>query len=201
MSDTKVKLLDHGFVQYVSHSGDEAFISRMAGISHMNETGPSVDKLLAWEHMSPFEFANITFRIKCPIFVARQLMRHRTASYVEKSLRYNNADPEFFSLEMDNTEDTRNVTMASAYKQSYENYLALLKEGKPKEQARTVLPLGMYTEYFFQFDLNNLLKMLKLRLDKHAQQETRMYAYEVYTILNEHFPTIGKWVHDNYLES
>jgi Predicted alternative thymidylate synthase len=186
----KIKVLDDtGFVELVSVQGDEELISRVAGISHESEKGPGVAKLLEWGHMSPFEFASMTFRIKCPIFVARQLFRHRTGHYMEKSLRYCEGKPEFY---------VPKTQQAVEYKEQYQNawemYKTLVAWKEPKEQARCVLPMGMYTEYYFQMDMRNLISLLKLRLDEHAQMETQEYARAILRFLDAHFPVISDYI-------
>jgi len=73
---------------------------------------------------------------------------------------------------------------------AYEAYEELLEAGLSKELARTVLPLGTYTEWFWQNDLHNTLHFLRLRLDPHAQYEIRVYAEAMLELLRPIFPTI-----------
>lgn len=73
-------------------------------------------------------------------------------------------------------------------------YERLLDLGLSKELARTVLPLGTYTEWYWQTDLHNFLHMCKLRLDPHAQYEIRVYAQAMLDLARPHFPTaITAW--------
>ena len=175
-----------GSVELVNVLGDEQLISKIAGISHDSEKGPSIEKLLKWEHFSPFEFASMTFKIKCPIFVARQLFRHRTGHYLERSLRYCEANLEMFLPNEDNVEEMLELVSKL--------YHDLLSKDVPKERARAVLPLGLYTEYYFQMDMRNLMHMLKMRLDESAQGETREYAHAILKHVQESFPTIGEYL-------
>lgn len=186
----KINVLDKGFVELVTHSGDEEHISRIAGISHNSKKGPSVKKLLDWEHLSPFEFADVTFRVKCPIFVARQLLRHRTGKYMERSLRYCESKPDFYIP----TVGDLDLLYDGIYRESFRAYHELLDQGADKEQARMTLPVGLYTEYYFKIDLRNLMNLLKLRLHEDAQFETRKYAEAMLELIKDLFPTIYKYV-------
>jgi thymidylate synthase (FAD) len=187
-------LKKYGKVELVSHEGDEELISLIAGVSRNSGTGPGVKKLLRWGHFSPFEFASMTFFIECPVFVARQLMRHRTASYMEASLRYCEGEPEFFVREVGNRTDITNTRFETAYDKAYQSYKELLESGVSKEQARAVLPVGMYTKFFVKYDMRNMIEMLKQRLSKHAQRETRWYAGEMLTEVQSCFPTIADYI-------
>lgn len=186
-----------GYVAYVSHSGSEEHISKVAGISHLSEKGPSIENLISWGHLSPFEFATITFKVKCPIFVARQMMRHRTGKFMEKSLRYCEAKPEFYNPF---PEGMYNEDFARSCQSSFEMYELFTNTGvAEKEVARGVLPVSMYTEFFVQFDVRNLMHFFNMRVDKEAQAETQWYAGAMLEIFSQYFPTIGKIVLDTML--
>lgn len=179
-----------GFVALVDSMGDDESISRYAGISHNNDRGPGTGKLVDWGHMVPLEFGQAIFLIKMPLFILRQFQRTRTFSYVEKSGRYNDlTDVDFF---MPTRHDSPEVIdeIAIAYTQCKNHYARLLELGVPKELARIVLPQGMFTEFYVRMDMNNARKMLKLRLDSHAQEEMQEYARAIYTILQQHFPMV-----------
>lgn len=118
-------------------------------------------------HLTPFELGSMTFYIKAPIYVQRQIMRHRTGTFLEKSLRYTSKDPEFGA-----TDEAWNYLISEEYK-------ANLRSSKP-EDARKVLTLDTLTEFIFHMDLRNLMHFFKLRLDKHAQKETREIAKEMF---------------------
>jgi thymidylate synthase (FAD) len=135
-----------------------------------------------------FEFANFTFRIKCPIFVARQWMRHRMGSYVEKSLRYTKAE-NFYIPE---GTDAKQLFDA-AIRTSISAYETLLAIGVKKEQARAVLPLSVMTEFYWNVNARSLMNFLKLRLDKHAQLEIREYAQEIMNIFESKMPITAKY--------
>lgn len=200
-------------VHLIESHGDEAFISRVAGLSHESLKGPSVAQLLQWGHLSPLEFAGVTYLVKCPIFVARQIMRHRTASYLEKSLRYCTLDEMICDLPFElvgNTEAGASLSSAfRAYRDIVEQGEELIGEdtlpsekkairGRYNELARSVLPLSLETSFYVQFDLRNLLHFFEMRLDKDAQHETRQVARAMLVPLKDIFPTIFQFLVDKY---
>ena len=124
--------------------------------------------------MTPFEAMVFTFDVKCPIFVARQWMRHRHASISEESLRYCVAGDEVYVPNFKN-EFNRQLWERANYRQ-FEEYEMLIAHGVPKEQARSILPLGTYTKFYWTVNGSSLMNFLKLRLNKAAQKEIREYA-------------------------
>lgn len=158
--------------------------------------------LIAHQHTSPFEHNQLSFRIKAPIFVVRQWMRHRMHSYNEISYRYVKAPIEFYIpphwryQDKENKQASvgsfENEKLLSAYKrsieQSYRTYEELLEQGVAREIARTVLPLCTYTEFIFTSNLHALMHFLKLRLDAGAQKEIRLYAASMLALALPHFP-------------
>lgn len=200
--DQPIPVLDHGFVRLVDYMGSDARIVQSARVSYgagtktLREDKMLIDYLLSNEHMSPFEMVVFTFHLKMPIFVARQLVRHRTARMNEISGRYSEMKDEFYMPEIDRVsfqkrsnrqgssrrevpgelrERVRDI-MAETEKSSYSGYDEMIQAGITRELARTVLPLSIYTEMYWQMDLRNLLHFIKLRLDGHAQYEIRVYA-------------------------
>lgn len=164
--------------------------------------------LLEHNHTSPFEHNQLSFRIKAPLFVARQWMRHRMHSYNEISYRYVQAPVEFYFPGQWRFQDPKNKqasfgafsneTLMHQYKnsveQSYATYEQLLKEGVCREQARAVLPLCTYTEFIFTSNLHALMHFLKLRLGAGAQKEIRLYAACLLALAIPHFPvSLGIW--------
>ena len=125
-----------------------------------------IRSLLVSKHLSVFEFVGATFKITAPIFCARQLMRYRTGSYCEKSLRATTVE--------------RRAEDGTAYTAHYnacvDYYNALIAEGEKKEEARRVLPLDTPTTYYFKIDGRNLLHLLEERTSKATQWETRAIA-------------------------
>jgi thymidylate synthase (FAD) len=163
--------------------------------------------LLRNRHTSPFEQVVFTFHVKLPIFVARQWIRHRTARLNEISGRYSVLKDEFYlpapedlaaqsaankqgrAAEALAPEEARRVleVLRSGQKRAYEDYSGLLGS-LAREIARINLPLSVYTEWYWQIDLHNLMHFLKLRLDAHAQKEIRLYAEILHTIMKKVCP-------------
>ena len=183
---------DIGYVKLVDFNKTENDISKIAGISHNSEKGPSVKDLLSWGHLSPFEFASVTFKVKAPIFVIRQWFRHRTGHYMEKSLRYCSAKPEFYLPK--GLDSNKVLALTKSYSDSADLYNELLKSGLPKEQARVILPTALYTEFYFQMDLRNLIHFFDMRLDKHAQKEIRDYSLAMLSLIEPLYPVIAQYI-------
>jgi len=203
---------DHGFVRYIDHLGDDVDICEAARISYQSPSkGPEADKklltyLLRNKHTSPFEMVKIKFNIKMPIFVMRQFVRHRMQNLNEVSARYTELPDEFFIPVRWRTQDTKNKQSSvdnladnkwhadlhfktkDFYGRAYGFYKELLEAGVAREQARIVLPVGIYTEIYCCWDLNNLLKYFALRDDPHAQGEHQDYAQAMKQIAAVCFP-------------
>lgn len=184
---------DHVQVQDVI--GSDNLIASRAGIcmkgeevlQHIMDTEAVehlIELLIQRKHTSPFEFAGLTLSVKCPIFVARQWMRHRTFRYLERSGRYCVSTEEMYLPER----LQREFSVESYMSTVFAAYDSMIKQGVPKQEARVILPLGTYTEFVFQADLHNLLHFLKLRLSSAAQPEMRFYAQCVADKVAEHFP-------------
>lgn len=188
--------MNKDYCKLIGHYGDDKTIvnaARMSFNSTKEYTQEQDEKLIktmiASGHTSPFEQVNFTFQLRMPIFIARQWMRHRTARLNEQSGRYTILKNEFFEpTEWRGTDgklfdDEKvldfQVDLYDFYNQAYLLYSSFIERGLPKELARTVLPLGTYTEFIWQMDLHNLMHFLELRLAKDAQLEIREYAEEV----------------------
>ena len=167
-------------------------------------------------HHSPFEQVSFTFHVKTPIFVARQMMRHRTGKFNEASARYKVMPLEFWTPEtfraqnLDGNKqgskgEVENQAAAfnslkTAYQDAADAYENLLHLGVAKEVARAVLPVGLYTEMVVTFDLRNLLHFIKLRADGHAQPEIQEVAWKMLSIIREIVPwTVGIFELDNFV--
>ena len=210
-------VLNDGFVRLVDVMGDDSSIVQAARVSYgkgtktIREDKQLIDYLMRHRHTSPFEMVEFKFHVRAPIFVARQWFRHRTASVNEVSLRYSKAAhayyvPESWRLQSSSnkqgSESQLDAEQAEAMTDLYVTnvddalnvYEYLLEVGVAREQARTLLPLGLYTEFYWKQDLHNLLHFLKLRLDAHAQWEIRQYAQAIYELIKVHVPlTIEAW--------
>lgn len=195
--------LDHGFIELVDLMGDDYRILEAARISTGAQAvkGDIKDRgliqyLYRNGHLSPFEMVQLTFRIKLPIFVMRQLIRHRTASTNEVSSRYAELPQVFYVPEvwrgepgLDNTALTEKYLKAMDV--IYTTYTQLLEAGVAKELARLILPVSQYTEIYWRMDLRNLFHFLELRLHPHAQYEMQLLAQGILSIL-EALPEL-KW--------
>lgn len=185
MSDKKnlIDVLDKGFVELIDYMGDDDRIVQSARVSYDAKDTQDAMKFVArlWQsgHTSPFEQVVLTYHIKSPIFVARQMMRHRTARVNELSLRYTESKLEFYTPDderLGDHPDTARGYLETLYTQIRGVYKTLLASHVRKEVARCVLPVSTYTEFYFQMDLHNLLHFFELRCAKSAQWETWQYA-------------------------
>jgi thymidylate synthase (FAD) len=211
----EIAVLNHGYVALTEVMGGDRTPARTARTSFRNRVERTEEEdakltryLVSHRHTTPLEFCQVRFYMKMPIFVARQLVRHRTASINEISLRYVQASEEFYVPDVERcqrqsesnkqgsssalVEDPGIVRLLieNAGRMAFEHYGDLLKRGLSKELARMVLPLGTYTEWYWQADLHNFLHMLRLRLDPHAQYEIRVYAEAMLELARPHFPTV-----------
>jgi len=195
------RILDHGFVTLEEHFGDDLTIVNAARQS-FNKRKERIDEadqhlinyLLKHRHGSPLEMVNFRFTIKCPISVMREWIRHRMASYNERSGRYTKLDPEFYvpetfreqigkvgnysyrDMEDPKSAEQCDLIMHHAYDVCWQSYEHLIAKGVAKEQARNVLPVGIYTQFAWNVNLRSLFNFLSLRTDKRAMWEIRQYA-------------------------
>ncbi|MDR2842896.1 MAG: FAD-dependent thymidylate synthase [Spirochaetaceae bacterium] len=212
--DKEFKVLDKGFIRLVDYLGTDSRVVQSARVSYgegtksYREDAGLIDYLLRNRHTSPFEQVVLTFHIKMPIFVARQWIRHRTARLNEISGRYSVMKDDFYvpaeadvALQSsDNKQGRSNEAVdkelackfqqdfIKSQKTSYNEYTSLLDSGLARELARINLPLSLYTEIYWQIDLNNLFHFLELRLGSHAQKEIRVYAQVLFDITKKVAP-------------
>jgi thymidylate synthase (FAD) len=176
----KINCLDKGFVEMVNSMGTDADIVRAARVSYDSkehteeDDNKLIDTLMMRGHTSPFEMCEFVFHCKMPIFVARQWVRHRTASINEKSLRYSEFSDEFYTPS--GLPYYQEYIIKDNAHSSSCDYHNLTRDGVPKETARITLPVSAYTEWYWKCDLHNIFNFLRLRLHKSAQEEIRQYA-------------------------
>lgn len=180
----KLDVLDHGFVELVDTMGDYNSVARAARVSYKstgNESGNKklVCTLLKQGHDSPFEHVTLTYHIKAPIFVARHFVRHRMASWNELSGRYTKLSNEFYIPDKDRLNGANVNTIKHALNKTYDAYKELVLQGCTKEVARTVLPVSVYTEWFWTVNVRSLMNVLNLRAVPAAQYETCEYAVAI----------------------
>jgi thymidylate synthase (FAD) len=198
----EIPVLHKGFVRLVDYMGGDqrivqaARVSYGAGTKSFRQDRALIHYLLRNEHTSPFEQVILTFHTKMPVFVARQWVRHRTARLNEISGRYSVMKDEFYVPEhsqmrgqsTDNKQARSDEVLADDLvgqmlgemkldqASLYAHYEKMVDAGLAREIARINLPLSLYTEWYWQIDLHNLLRFLHLRMDSHAQYEIRVYA-------------------------
>ncbi|AXQ64463.1 thymidylate synthase [Gordonia phage Neville] len=200
-------------VQLVGHMGDDSAIAAAARVSTVgaqsladaSESAGLINFLAKNRHGSPFEHVTFTFLVECPIFVAREFMRHRIASYNEESGRYKQLDPVFYVPDV--TRPLQQVGKAGAYefvtgteqqqhavrvclrygaREAYAAYKDMLDEGVAREVARMVLPLNIYTSFYVTMNARGLMNFLSLRTKRdgshfpsYPQQEIEMVAEQM----------------------
>jgi thymidylate synthase (FAD) len=219
-----VQVLDHGHVRLVDVMGDDERVEQVARLSYqqgtrkVSETRSLLRYLIRHRHTSPLEQAVITLDMKMPIFVARQLVRHRTQSINELSGRYSEMPEEYYvpdeihtqsttnkqgrGTRMDEeTEDDRRFGIEDTCAVAFAEYKRLIEGGVARETARMVLPLSTYTQWCTTMSLHNLLHMLELRMDPHAQWECRVYAEAIAEIVKDWCPIIWEAFVDYRLEA
>ncbi len=167
-----------------------------------------INYLMEHYHTSPFEQVSFKFKIRCPIFVERQLIRHRCAKLNQASYRYSQPKEEFYfpklRMQCDVNRQASSAAevpaeLAEMWRLAEENakslfsaYRTLVDKGVAREVARCCLPVALMTEMVWKMDLHNLLNFLRLRMDSHAQQEIQELANAIYSLVLPIVPdTIG----------
>jgi thymidylate synthase (FAD) len=175
-----------------------------------------INYLAKHKHFSPFNHSFITLRVKAPIFVARQLVKHKFMPWNEVSRRYVDDEPEFYiprhqwRLRAENVkqgsankyvdEDTSvyvQVDVETSVEIALNTYQFMLKQGVCAEQARMVLPQNMMTEWIWSGTLGAYCDMLRLRLDPHTQYESRIVAQKARALIEPIFPVSVKALLDD----
>lgn len=219
----EMKVLDKGFVRLIDHMGSDLSVVNAARVSFgkrkeaFDEGDEKLIRYLAnHEHTSPFRHTAMTFHVKAPIFVFRQWMKHRIGSeFNEISGRYVVfPDDEYFVPEVFRQQAKVNKQgsegeiapehrerAATAYleacKQSVAHYKELLALGVCKEQARCVLPLGLYSEVYWTVSLQAVAHFIHLRSESHAQWEIQQYAAAVRQVVEQVYPVSLKAMLDS----
>ena len=213
--NNEVLVLNKGLIRLVSFMGGDAAVVQAARVSFgKGVTNDARDKkllfyLMANRHETPFEHSVFKFHIKCPLFVARQWFRHRMASYNEISGRYAQMKEEFFVPERLRTQKASNykydlvaedenkellLKIDNCFQQSFDLYKELLEKGVAKEHARMVLPLALYTQFYWTVNARSLMNFISLRIEEHAQYEIQEYARALASIFKEKMP----WTYESF---
>lgn len=217
-------VLDHGFIALMDYMGTDPTVPTCARTSYGHGTkATSNDKglvryLRGHRHTSPFEFVEFHFHCSMPIFVARQWVRHRTASINEVSGRYSilpmlfhTPEAEHFAKQSQSNKQGRSGGLDGSLHEMaainwskqraliQENYEWLIAEDVARELARIDLPLSTYTQWRWKIDGHNLMHFLGLRCDPHAQWEIRVFANIIAGILERGWPNLFEaWADYNF---
>ena len=222
-----ITVLDHGFVKLLDVMGDDQAIVEAARVSYDADSTTRTRRdrgliryLVRHQHLSPLEMCEIKVCIRAPIFVARQLVRHRTANINEMSGRYSEMLDLFYVPEPERItkQDQRNLqgsgeafdhpeaqhivsNMRSMCSDERKHYQWMLECGVARETARINLPLSQYTQWYWKIDLRNLLHFIHLRMDHHAQYEIRVYAEALWRIVQAWVPLTAEAFMDYVLDA
>lgn len=214
-----------GCVELLESFGNDLTVVNAARVSFAKEVTEFTDKdqklinyLVNHNHISPFFHPQIRFRLKMPIFVAREWFRH-TIGFArnEVSRRYVDDEPQIFipgelrardKNKKQGSKDTNidnNEVMVEKIKefskQSLTLYNELLDNQVAPEVARGILPQNMYTEFIETASLYAYMRLCALRLDPQAQKEIREYATVVSKLLEEQYPASMKAFYEKYKKS
>ena len=210
----EIRVLDHGFVRLDGCMADDLSVVNGARVSFAQRAEEMTDRdaglirfLMRERHGSPFEHNAFRFHIKLPIFVMREWARHRIGSFNEWSGRYSQLEPEFYvpapedvrsqigkpgsysfeTVEPELAEHTREAQEA-VFAEAYRTYEDLLERGVAKEIARNVLPVAIYTQFYWTVNARSLMNFLSLRNSETAQREIRRYAEAVEELFASRMP-------------
>jgi thymidylate synthase (FAD) len=212
--DNTVNVLDHGFVRLDDAMADDLSVANAARVSfarrkeEMDEADEGLIRFLMRDrHGTPFEHNAFRFHVRCPIFVAREWFRHRIGSFNEFSLRYAKATDDFYvpaagdvrsqvgkpgaytfePVDTELAERTREELQA-VYEQAFATYERLVDAGVARELARSVLPVGAYTQFYWTLNARALMNFVSLRNSEFAQLEIRRYGEAVEAFLADKMP-------------
>lgn len=218
-------ILDHGEVELLDVMGDDlsvvnaAKVSFAAQVKEIDESSIGlINYLMKNKHATPFEHVIFKFRIKAPIFVTREWMRHRWSSFNEMSMRYH--VPPVIDYYIPSSKDIRKqVGKPGAY--TFEEiddpelkslvirrmqgligyadrvYRDFLDLGIAKEVARCVLPVSQYTEFIWTVNARSLINFISLRNEGNAQYEIQQYA----EVIEGFFAEIMPFSHGAFVDS
>jgi thymidylate synthase (FAD) len=213
-SQTERRVHDVGFVRLVDTMPqkdlDEAIVqaarvSYAGGTTATRSSRGLIRYLMRHKHNTPFEMVDFKFHIKMPIFIARQHLRHRTASVNELSARYSVVPDEYYQPSVYRKQSNFNKQSSEGKVELDEQlseqptelcrgafvvYNNLLEEGCCRELARAHLPQSTYTEFYWKINLHNLLHYLELRMEAGAQKEIQDYANAMYDLVKNKIPIV-----------
>ena len=198
-------------VELIDYMGSDLTVANAARVSfnkHSKELTMGDEKLIKFlaehNHWTPFGHCNLQFRIKAPIFVARQLVKHQVGlTWNEVSRRYVQSEPELYSPESwranpenkkQGSSEEESVTDAveSLSSKAVALYTELIEAGVCAEQARMVLPQSLMTEWYWTGSLYAFARVCNLRCAKDTQKETRDIANRISYFAKQRFPVSWK---------
>jgi thymidylate synthase (FAD) len=212
--DRTIEVLDHGFVRLDDAMASDLSVVNAARVSfarrkeEMDDADAGLIRFLLRErHGTPFEHNAFRSHVRAPIFVAREWFRHRVGSFNEFSMRYAKATDDFYvparedvrtqvgkpgsytfeEVDPEVAEATREELRA-VYESAFAAYERLVELGVARELARSVLPVGAYTEFFWTVNARSLMNFVSLRAAETAQREIRRYADACERFLAEEMP-------------
>jgi thymidylate synthase (FAD) len=212
--ENTIRVLDHGFVRLDGAMADDLSVVNGARVSfarrrdEMTEAEEGLIRFLMRErHGTPFEHNAFRFHVRCPLFVAREWFRHRVGSFNEFSMRYAKATDDFYVPE---PEDVRTQVgkpgayrfeqvdpelaqeareeLEAVYQEAYAAYARLVEKGVARELARSVIPVGAYTQFYWTVNARALMNFVSLRNAEFAQLEIRRYAEAVEVFFAQKMP-------------
>lgn len=226
MLNQPIHVFDHGFVRLDGYMGDDLSVVNSARVS-FGTRKESLDQadlglinfLMREKHGTPFEHNSMRFHVRCPIFVAREWFRHRIGSFNELSARYKEipavgylpsaenmrtqvGKPGSYTFEQMPLEQAGDAIdqISNAYQHAFATYQVLLDAGVAKELARLVLPMGIYTEFYWTVNARSLMNFLSLRNHANAQREIQEFAHAVQSIFEWVMPwTAMAWKDNNFV--
>lgn len=214
-SDMRVDLIDFmggdGRVVQAARTSTQGAVE-----SEEKESAGLINFLLRERHEVPVEHSVFTFRIEAPIFVTRQILKHRITSISEESGRYRELDGVFYvpsenrplaqtgktgeynMVHLGEHEETRlALETVRASQRAWASYQYMLRNGAAKEVARMVLPVNLYSSMYLTINARSLMNFLALRNEHHAQYEIREVARKMEDFFEEKMPlTFAAWRSD-----
>ncbi len=222
-----IPLLNHGYIKYIAHMGDDLMPLSAARMSTGNPTGVDAakdagtrDYLWRHAHSTPFEMSVLQIEVQCPLFVRSEWHRHRTQSYNEASGRYmempdiqympesDRLQPQSLTNKQGSEGDLSPELRAEMLRRMNdeqrlvrENYEWYLEQGLAREVARINMPLSQYTRFRAQANLRNWFHFLNLRMASNAQYEIRVYAHALAEIVRKLWPETWAVFEEHTLEA
>ena len=212
--DRSIPVLDHGFVRLDDAMADDLSVVNAARVSFARRREEVDDAdaglirfLMRDRHGTPFEHNSFRFHIRCPIFVAREWFRHGSAPSTSsrcatprrrttstsprpRTCAARSGKPGSYSFEPVDPElaERTREELKTVYDLAYATYTRLVEEGVARELARSALPVGAYTEFYWTVNARALMNFVSLRAADTAQHEIRLYAEAVERFLAERMP-------------